>query len=42
MVVGLLKEDLKDFIQVVVDDPKVKAKAVGLAADRGFGKGGAR
>lgn len=25
-----------------LDDPKVKAKAVSLAADRGFGKGGAR
>lgn len=26
----------------LLDDPKVKAKAVSLAADRGFGKGGAR
>jgi urease beta subunit len=25
-----------------LDDPKVKAKAISLAADRGFGKGGAR
>lgn len=25
-----------------LDDPKVKAKALGLAAERGFGKGGAR
>lgn len=25
-----------------LDDPKVKAKAVGLAAERGFGKGGTR
>lgn len=37
-----LAQGVNGLTEGLLDDPKVKAKAVGLAADRGFGKGGAR
>ncbi|MFO0699468.1 MAG: urease subunit beta [Nitrospira sp.] len=37
-----LMQGVNGLTEGLLDDPKVKAKAVGLAADRGFGKGGAR
>lgn len=37
-----LAQGINGLTEGLLDDPKVKAKAVGLAADRGFGKGGAR
>ncbi|WHZ28587.1 MAG: Urease beta subunit [Nitrospira sp.] len=37
-----LAQGVNGLTDGLLDDPKVKAKAVGLAADRGFGKGGAR
>mgnify|MGYP001264470684 CR=1 FL=1 len=37
-----LAQGVNGLTEGLLDDPKVKAKAVGLAAERGFGKGGAR
>lgn len=37
-----LAQGVNGLTEGSLDDPKVKAKAVSLAADRGFGKGGAR
>ncbi|NGZ60963.1 MAG: urease subunit beta [Nitrospira sp. LK265] len=37
-----LAQGVNGLTDGLLDDPKVKAKAVGLAAERGFGKGGAR
>ncbi len=37
-----LAQGVNGLTEGLLDDPKVKAKAVALAADRGFGKGGAR
>lgn len=37
-----LAQGLNGLTEGSLDDPKVKAKAVGLASERGFGKGGAR
>jgi urease beta subunit len=37
-----LAQGINGLTDGLLDDPKVKAKAVSLAADRGFGKGGAR
>lgn len=37
-----LAQGVNGLTEGLLDDPKVKAKAVSLAADRGFGKGGAR
>lgn len=37
-----LAQGVNGLTDGLLDDPKVKAKAVSLAADRGFGKGGAR
>lgn len=37
-----LAQGVNGLTEGSLDDPKVKAKAVALAADRGFGKGGAR
>jgi len=37
-----LAQGVNGLTEGLLDDPKVKAKAVGLAAARGFGKGGAR
>ena len=37
-----LAQGINGLTDGLLDDPKVKAKAVGLAAERGFGKGGAR
>ncbi len=39
---GRLAQGLNGLTDGLLDDPKVKAKAVKLAADRGYGKGGAR
>lgn len=37
-----LAQGINGLTDGLLDDPKVRAKAVSLAADRGFGKGGAR
>lgn len=37
-----LAQGINGLTEGSLDDPKVKAKAVSLAAERGFGKGGAR
>ena len=37
-----LAQGINGLTEGSLDDPKVKAKAVALATDRGFGKGGAR
>ncbi len=37
-----LAQGVNGLTEGLLDDPKVKAKAVALAAERGFGKGGAR
>jgi urease beta subunit len=37
-----LAQGVNGLTDGLLDDPKVKAKAVSLAAERGFGKGGAR
>ena len=37
-----LAQGVNGLTEGLLDDPKVKAKAISLAADRGFGKGGAR
>ncbi|MGC4099351.1 MAG: urease subunit beta [Nitrospira sp.] len=37
-----LAQGVNGLTEGSLDDPKIKAKAVSLAADRGFGKGGAR
>ena len=37
-----LAQGVNGLTEGLLDDPKVKAKAVGLAAERGFGKGGVR
>lgn len=37
-----LAQGVNGLTDGLLDDPKVKSKAVSLAADRGFGKGGAR
>lgn len=37
-----LAQGVNGLTDGLLDDPKIKAKAIGLASERGFGKGGAR